>query len=717
MATLSVTVLVLVSLTLHSISALQLGPFTIPTIANGGALGFSSSFLSAALDPQSRRVSFAAQAPPFGNGGSAGSPSLGSLVETFTNPFASFLPSSSSASSSVPIPRVSEFTNTLRSFSNVIPEGVSRIQNAASSFQNRATNALATNASRSVFDPSAILNQFAQLIPTTEQRSAGTRVSNGLNALNPVQSGLNVASNFELNYSSNNDEKNAQRVVESLANSVPEALSKLSSGPTIQLNRKDPHYYPGRHVMVHLFEWTFNDIAVECEQFLGPAGYGGVQVSPVNEYVIAANRPWWERYQPISYKIQSRSGNEQQFATMVRRCQTAGVRVYVDIVVNHMAAAGGSVPLYGTDGSPSDPANRQYPAVPYNRTHFHSSCSIQNYRNATEVRNCELSGLPDLNQAEPYVRDRIVEFMNRLIELGVAGFRMDASKHMQPEDLSAIYKRLNYLNVAFDFPANAAPFIYQEVIDLGNEAVTASQYTDLGEVTEFKYSLFIGLIYYGTIEASAFQALTKNNATQFGLLPSDSALVFVDNHDNQRGHGAGGDSILTFKDGAKYIQAIAFTLATDYGTVRLMSSYNFTDTNQGPPADGQKNIMSPGRPTNDGTCQNGWICEHRWPVVRRLVSFRNLVAPAPLTDVQITSGTFAFCRGSVGFAVFNSGKETVNGVWSVCLPAGEYCDIITGQRVGSDCTGTRVLVTDEGTVSLTLPASSSLILDLIRRVS
>lgn len=40
----------------------------------------------------------------------------------------------------------------------------------------------------------------------------------------------------------------------------------------------DPHYAPGRETMVHLFEWKWNDIAKECEQFLGPMGYGGVQV-------------------------------------------------------------------------------------------------------------------------------------------------------------------------------------------------------------------------------------------------------------------------------------------------------------------------------------------------------------------------------------------------------------------------------------------------------
>lgn len=40
----------------------------------------------------------------------------------------------------------------------------------------------------------------------------------------------------------------------------------------------------------------------------------------------------------------------------------------------------------------------------------------------------------------------------------------------------------------------------------------------------------------------------RNWGEGWGFMPSDRALVFVDNHDNQRGHGAGGASILTFWD-------------------------------------------------------------------------------------------------------------------------------------------------------------------------
>lgn len=591
------------------------------------------------------------------------------------------------------------------------------MQNAANVF-----SALAHNGTQTLLHSvSGGLNQLATLIPGSQQsieqfsRTIGT-------VANP-QFWSNLSSNAGLNFSSTQAEKLTQGL-NNLANGLSDVVTNLPDiseaieGRNTSSKRNDPHYYPGRTVMVHLFEWTFDDIAEECQRVLGPAGYGGVQVSPVNEYVVAPNRPWWERYQPISYEIRSRSGNERQFADMVRRCQRAGVRIYVDVVVNHMAAPGLSVPLYGTAGSPSDPQNRLYPGVPYNRTHFHPDCTITNYQNATDVRDCALGGLPDLNQTEPYVQDRIVDFMNRLVELGVAGFRMDASKHMLPDDLDAIYKRLNSLNPRFEFPPFAAPFIYQEVIDLGQEPITAAQYTDLGEVTEFKYSSYIGLIFRGKLEAAALQALSAENASQYGLIPSESALVFVDNHDNQRGHGAGGDSILTFKDGSRYVQAVAFTLASDYGTARVMSSYNFTDSGQGPPADALEDIESPGFTANDeSTCSNGWICEHRWPVVRRMVGFRNFVSVAPLTNVQATAGTFAFCRGNVGFAVFNSGTVTQDGTFTTCLPAGEYCDLLTGEVQNSNCTGTRVLVNTDGTVSLTLPATSSVVLDIRNRVS
>ena len=49
----------------------------------------------------------------------------------------------------------------------------------------------------------------------------------------------------------------------------------------------------------------------------------------------------WTRYQPVSYQLTSRSGNESEFVDMIQCCRAHGVDVYVDVVINHMA--GGSL--------------------------------------------------------------------------------------------------------------------------------------------------------------------------------------------------------------------------------------------------------------------------------------------------------------------------------------------------------------------------------------
>lgn len=202
----------------------------------------------------------------------------------------------------------------------------------------------------------------------------------------------------------------------------------------------NPHHWPNRTGIVHLFEWKFEDVAKECEQYLAPNGFGGVQVSPVNENAVVTNRPWWERYQPISYKIVTRSGNENDFCSMVARCNRVGVRIYVDIIINHMAAGGGEV--IGTGGSKANIPARSYPEVPYEQRDFHPSCAINNYNDKNQVRNCELVGLPDLDQSKEEVRNSAVEFLNKLIGIGVAGFRFDAAKHMWPDDLKVSFLNL-----------------------------------------------------------------------------------------------------------------------------------------------------------------------------------------------------------------------------------------------------------------------------------
>ena len=60
------------------------------------------------------------------------------------------------------------------------------------------------------------------------------------------------------------------------------------------------------------------------------------------------------------------------------------------------------------------------------------------------------------------MRDKIKSYMNNLISIGVAGFRVDACKHMWPGDLEYIYDGMNDLSTTAGFLSNTRPFIFSE---------------------------------------------------------------------------------------------------------------------------------------------------------------------------------------------------------------------------------------------------------------
>jgi len=468
-----------------------------------------------------------------------------------------------------------------------------------------------------------------------------------------------------------------------------------------------PNCAAGRdgNAMVHLFEWKWTDIAAECERFLGPKGFCGVQVSPPNEHRIVTSpfRPWWERYQPVSYKLEGRSGTRAQFADMVRRCNAAGVRIYVDAVINHMTGtdAGSGV---GTGGSSYDASSLSFPGVPYTASDFSScskctnaNCQINNdYDDADKIRNCQLFGLIDLDLEKDSVRQKIADYMNDVIALGVDGFRIDAAKHMWPSDLQAIMsKTRNTLT-------GNRPFFYFEVIDLyGSEAVKSIEYAPLGAVMEFKY----GLMLSDRIHFNKGLSSLRDFGQSWGMLPDNRAFVFVDNHDNQRGHGGIGGEILTHVVGRPYRLSVVFMLAWPYGIPQVMSSYSFASDWSGPPsADGQISDV----PINaDGQCGGGWICEHRWRAVANMVAWRNSAGSQPVGNWWTNGNNqIAFSRGSSAFIAINYNDGLMSQDVNTGLPAGMYCDVISGEVVNGQCTGKVVAVGNDGRAKIEIDGSA-----------
>lgn len=234
-----------------------------------------------------------------------------------------------------------------------------------------------------------------------------------------------------------------------------------------------------------------------------------------------------------------------------------------------------------------------------------------------------------------------------------------------------------------------------------------TEYNHLGAVTEFKFSDEIGRLFRNKNPLKYL----RNWGPEWYMLPSDDAIVFVDNHDNQRGHGAGGADILTYKQPNLYKLAVAFMLAHPYGKVtRVMSSYDFNNTDQGPPLNEEGQIKAPEFLENNlcATSNVGWVCEHRWPEIYQMVKFRNTVGQEPLENWwENGENQIAFSRGNLGFVVFNlEPNKELQASLQTGLPQGIYCDILSGEKYENDCTGLRVEVNEQGLAEITLSAGA-----------
>jgi len=263
------------------------------------------------------------------------------------------------------------------------------------------------------------------------------------------------------------------------------------------------------------------------------------------------------------------------------------------------------------------------------------------------------------------------------------GFRIDAAKHMEPSEIAAILDRLP-----------GQPFIVQEVIDRNNEPISGEEYAGNGHVSEFMYGMELVRV-FSDRDLTSLRTLGSAE----GWLASEQAVVFVDNHDVQRGHG-GAKDILTHKDWGAYQLANIFMLAWPYGYPMVMSSYHFSDSDQGPPST---------RPVNDqGSCSAEWVCEHRDPAIAAMVGFRSQTFGQPIRDwVELNPAAIAFSRGDQGFIAINAGQTAVDGRVPVSLAPGRYRNILGSEDAANEAAGD-LTVGEDGFVTVSLPPMSAL---------
>jgi alpha-amylase len=479
------------------------------------------------------------------------------------------------------------------------------------------------------------------------------------------------------------------------------AAKARSAGPA--LRSADPG------VMANLFEWNWTSVAKECTKVLGPAGFGGVQVAPPQDSVKRTKlgdgsdtilHPWWEVYQPVDYYLTGRMGSEAEFRSMVKTCRQAGVKVYVDAVINHMTGQGDT--SYGGRSF----ERYAYPNLGVNHnasyvnSDFHkysgdcpsASGGIEDYNNLAQVRYCELVGLADLRTDTTKVRRTLSAYLNKLIGYGVSGFRVDAAKHIGQPDLDAIYSRLH------NTVDGTRPLWALEVFGGGPGILSPQAFTSSGMVLGLDGVKQIRDAFNSYPDAHVGSIATlKVFGADSGLTPGSKTVSFVQNHDTERN----GDA-LNYKIGARNILATEWLLASGYGTPQVYASFTWNTADDSPPS------TPDGMITNTKCNSSAWSCTDRNAGVIGMVGWYNYVGKAKRAHWWDDGGNqIAFSRGSKGWVAFNNDPSAKKISVQTGLPAGTYCDVLHGKKSGRTCTGPTVKVRPGGKVSVSVGATDA----------
>lgn len=475
------------------------------------------------------------------------------------------------------------------------------------------------------------------------------------------------------------------------------ALGAMSLSATAQAAT-----FNARDSSVQMFHWKWTDIAKECTNFLGPQGYGGVQISPPS----SANKgsAWWDIYQPVDYtNLNSKMGTATELQSMINTCHTAGVRVYADIVANHLAAGSGTA----TNGATWNASTLTYPR--FSASDFHAACDIQGSdysNNRNGVTQCRLVGLPDLNTASSYVQGQIKNYLTTLIGMGIDGFRFDAAKHIQQAELQTIFNGISHTTTSGE-----NLWVTQEIITDGT--VDRNSYLTIGTINEFKYASAMREAFRNLNGASISQIRTYmgtpgNWGGTWGFITNSSkATVFVNNWDTERN----GDSMnASNKTGAtndtngtkRYDLANIFMLAWPYGEAQVHSGFNFTSNDADAPT------ASPFDASGNPLINQSWDFIHRWSDIANMVAFRATTSGQGVDNFTSGSGNqIAFNRGAKGFVAINNDYSAWNSSFQTLLPAGTYCNVVHGlaNAAKTACSADSVTVAANGSISVSVPAN------------
>lgn len=409
-----------------------------------------------------------------------------------------------------------------------------------------------------------------------------------------------------------------------------------------------------RDVTFHAFNWKYQDI-VNAVKDIHEAGYGAILIPPPL-YSDPNGDQWWQRYQPKDYRVLlSYLGGKQELQELLNKCHQDNfkIRVYADLIINHMANESredrlnfpGEAELQKYREQPNlYEKNRLYGDLSqglFSADDFNQQGTIIDFLNRGEVQFKDLGGLPDLKDND-WVLQQQREMLTALIEMSFDGFRIDAIKHITKRMLDNFTNR----ELVGD------KYLFGEVLT-GNdrdEDIFIKPFLRETWISGYDFPLFQTIR-----EAFSFGGSLRRLAhpeNEGNALPYNRAVTFVVNHDIPHNDGFRG-WILDRQD--EYL-AYVYILGKDGGVPLIYSDHD---------------------ESNDG---GRWENILQRPDLSNIIRFHNAVHGQEMVILYESDTVLVFRRGNMGIVAINKGgtESWVNfNTWGLKNP-GNYTDLIGG---------------------------------------
>lgn len=230
--------------------------------------------------------------------------------------------------------------------------------------------------------------------------------------------------------------------------------------------------------IIHMLGWKLEDIEKNIKK-IKDQGFDNIQINPIQPLKENNLDSWWMSYQPCGFSIGNAYGSKKDLENLCNTADKTNIKIISDVICNHMAGK--------NDGSlyPHESVDVNLRNNPYI---WKEPKQITNWDNRYEVINYCM-GLPGLNCKNYDLQDKIIRFLNELIDLGVGGFRFDAAKNIPlPNEGCDFWPRVIYLLKKYGLN------IYGEIIFADNimqeyikymKIVTNQEYYDKNAIIKY----------------------------------------------------------------------------------------------------------------------------------------------------------------------------------------------------------------------------------------